>query len=98
MSFVDDGEYSLQMNDFGRARQCFGYARRENRNDWRAWYGLAKVVTKKFTAYTGENWALFVATAKGLTTPENRELIDQEMGDYAERIRLYKNMRSGRTL
>lgn len=79
--------------DFARARKCFGYARRENVNDWRAWFGLARVVTKNFTAYTGENWERFVNMAKSLTTQENINMMDVQMDNYAEKYRILKSMR-----
>jgi hypothetical protein len=93
MGYIEEGEYCLQMCDFGRARKCYGYARREDKNDWRAWFGLARVVTKNFTSYTGENWAMFVNTAINLTTPENINYINSVVGDYPQRYQLLKNMR-----
>lgn len=93
MGYIEEGEYCLQYNDFVRARKCFGYARRDNRNDWRAWFGLARVMTKNFTTYTGENWAMFVNTAMSLTTPENISYMNSIVGDYAQRLELLKHMR-----
>lgn len=94
MGYIEDGEHFLQLNDFMGARRCFGYARRQNSNDWRAWFGLARVFTKNFTQYTGENWVLFVNTAKSLTTPENIAWMDALMRDYPEKFIIWKKMRN----
>jgi len=96
MSYVEDGEFYLRNNDFSSARKCFGYARRENPNEWRAWFGLACVVTKNFTVPTGENWELFVNTARNLAAPEQIAMINAWIGDYAERQRILKEMRRAR--
>ena len=96
MSYVEEGEYYLHNNDFAGARKCFGYARRENPNDWRAWFGLARVVTKNFTVHTGENWELFVNTARRLATPEQIAMINAQLGDYVERQRILKEMKHTR--
>lgn len=93
MGHVEEGEYYLHIQDFARARKSFGYARRENGNDWRAWYGLVRVMTKNFTVYTGENWARFLDTAKSLGGPEIAVWIDVQAGDYPQRFEIMKNMR-----
>jgi Tfp pilus assembly protein PilF len=96
MSYVEDGEFYLRNSDFSAARKCFGYARRENPNDWRAWFGLACVVTKNFSVHTGENWERFVDTARSLATPDAIAMINARVGDYAERQRILKEMKRAR--
>ncbi len=63
MDYIAYGEAALNVHDYGKARKYFGYARRANPEDWRAWYGLTRVITKHFTVHTGENWKLFFETA-----------------------------------
>ncbi len=96
MSYVEDGEYYLRMNDFSGARKCFGYARRENQNDWRAWYGLVRVMTRNFTTPTSQNWQRFMDTARSLAPPEAVAMMNAQIGEYAEMQRILYEMQHGR--
>ncbi len=86
IDYIQDAETCLEKADFVNARRYFSFARRDNPDDWRAWFGLARALTHDFTVIDEGNWKKFTDRARLLADDEGRRYMDSAVGQYYHAI------------
>ena len=86
IDYIKDAETCLDRGDFASAKRYFSLARRDNPDDWRSWFGLARAITCDFTVIDEGNWKKFTDRAKSLSDDEGRHYIDGIIGQYLHTI------------
>lgn len=86
IDYIHDAETSLEIGDFVNAKRYFSLARRDNPDDWRPWFGLARSITKDFTVIDEGNWKKFTDRARLLADDEGRRYIDGIVSQYFHAI------------
>lgn len=86
IDFIKDAENYIEKKDFASAKRSYALARRDNPSDWRAWFGLARVLTNDFSVFADANWRKFVNRAALLADEPGRGFINRQLNRYYQSI------------
>jgi len=89
IDFIKDAETYLKTGDYASARRCYVLARRDDPDDWRGWFGLARVITHDFTVVGDGNWKKLADRAYALSDENGRLYMNMQIQHYFKAIEQY---------